>query len=361
MVKGVRDVVTGACVLFVTLGGVPGPVARAAADGYDTACAAPTRTLTGGGTAPPIRAGEVVLFASGAYTSAAAVLTGGGVACLAPGATWTVSTFDNPVGSIYVRGRLAVDTFLALIPGFLLDNEGAVSFGAVLQTSSDAMLINHKGATWEGIGSQSLLGTSSLTNDGTMNLTGSLTLAEQSTFTNTGEATLGAFQNGATTTNTGHVTVEGGATTSGTFVNRCWADFLFGYSSEGSTDNEGVIVATGGTVSRMGLYISGRYAGTATSVTSGSDFLVTSAGLTTGAGGYRFTGTTTVRGSVIGNPLITFYDTTRTGNQIFDVVTGTVTNVVRAVVPAPDPAVPPAGCAAATAELSITKGITPGG
>ncbi|MFC3980572.1 hypothetical protein [Streptosporangium jomthongense] len=309
---------------------------------------------------PPISAGMVVLFQAGTYNSLSAMVTGGGVACLAPGAKWTVTSFGvAPVGSIHVRGELDVQTLQALSNGFLLENEGTVSVSGIIQAGANSMLINHKGATWQGTGSQTLFGTASLTNEGTIDLVGSLTLAEQSSFTNVGDTTLGAFQNGSTTTNTGTITVIGSATTSGTLYNRCIADFRFGYESEGSTTNEGILLAVSGTRDRTGLYISGTYTSTATGVTSGSDFTIAVTGQMTGAGSYRFTGLTTVAGSAVGSPQIVFYDTSQTGSQIFDVVTGTVTNVVRAVVPPPDPAVLPAGCAAAGVDLSITKSVSP--
>lgn len=358
MVKCVSIVIAGACVVMATMVGI---VPRAAyAEGYSAACASPTLTITGN-PVPAITAGMVVLFQPGTYTSLSAMITGGGIACLAPGAKWTVTTFGvAPVGSIYVRGELDVQTLQALSNGFRLDNEGTVTVNGIIQAAANSQLINDTGGVWHGNGSQTLLGTASLTNRGSIDLAGSLTLAEQSTFTNIGTVTLGAFQNGTLTTNTGNVTVVGSATTSGVFINRCIADFQFGYESEGSTTNEGLILATGGTVGRMGLYISGVYTSTSTGVTSGSDFRIILGGQMTGAGRYRFTGFTSVAGSAIGSPQITFYDVSQTGSQIFDVVTGTVVNVIRAVVPPPNPAILPAGCAAAQSDLNITKTVNAG-
>ena len=116
-------------------------------------------------------------------------------------------------------------------------------------------------------------------------------------------------------------------------VNNCTIEARHFFIGNGEAQNNGLIWATG-TAAGQGLAVQGLASilkNAATGHVRGANF--TNSGLISGYGAFYFTGTTNMNtgGSFIGDEpnSILFYDTSQTGDNIFDTPGGTVTNVIR--------------------------------
>jgi hypothetical protein len=316
---------------------------RPARADWATDCTAPT-VVYGAANPPPtnldVPPAVTVLFADGTFSGF--VNASGGTICVDEAAAFDPGAL-NGAARLFVRGSALMPP-LAVGDGALLDNEGVVRFLPQVNTNGIAEVFNRAGATILVDAPGLALGPGvTVTNDGEITVDGFVNMnGPGPTVTNNNELNItgalnvtGTFNNNDQATVGGLVTVNGG----GTLANAC-SLVAGGLINNQSVANSGVIDLGTSALNNTG---GGTSTQSATAITSGGNF--TNDGTVTGTGQYLFSGTTSNQGTVSGTSAatpITFFDTTPTGSQIFDVELGTITNTVRQAVTAP----PPGSCAA---------------
>lgn len=345
-----RPVAVLVSALVVLAGLVLVPSTAAHAD-FASQCAAPTRTVDAGATSITVAPGEVVLVGSD-VTAGIDALPAGGTLCVAPGATLTGQYMNNAAGALVVAAGATLDLPSVVVnAGFSLDLEGAASFdglgvngSADVHVYADAELVVAGSFTPAGGG---------YLNEGAFQVQGDLVLNTAAHVENSGSLTVaGSGIVNGTLDNAGLVTFGGGLTVngSGALQNVC----VLG--AEGDFVNDSPVSGNSGVMTIEGVFLNNggwRQSGVAVLTAAG----LTDDGSVGGFGGYRFSGTTTVQGSFVGDSAVDpiRVQTVAPPGQIFDVATGTVTNVVRTTVPSapelPDCAVP----GNATADLEVSK------
>ncbi|MCQ4208751.1 Ig-like domain-containing protein [Streptomyces longispororuber] len=337
----------------VMLSVAPQPLARA---DYESACAAPTRTISGGSSELiSLAAGETVLLAGGEYTGGLSALPAGAVLCVADSATFTPAWANNPAGTLAVQGSATLPN-IPVASGFTIENAGTTRIES-LNAAGTLTLKNESGATLTLQGGVALNSGSVLRNEGAVSV-GAINVASGSTVTNDGTLTTGSAILAGRIENRGTLAVNGSINeTSSTAVvdNQCLLSVDGTWGNGATLTNSGVITLA----DWLGNIGAGSIRQTADGVISGSSFH--NDATVTGFGGFRFTGQTENTGTFTGDSSsdpISFYDTTPVTGSVFDFSSGTAENVIRTAVSV-DPDFVPAGCADArlqgTADLSVTK------
>ncbi|SDJ51674.1 VCBS repeat-containing protein [Frankineae bacterium MT45] len=322
---------------------------------YATACANPTRTITGGSNQSlNIAAGETVLITAGAYTGGSDSFPAGAVLCVSSSATFTPAYINNPGGSVYNDGTSTFPS-ISVQGSFLLSNDGTVSFPNGVNTNGPATLMN-QGTLTVGT-SLSISGGAQLFNSGSVTINGGINLNGGTVVDNSGSINVSGQVNvTGTVTNTGVIVDGAGLTINGgsTFSNACTLTVGGDLSNNGGLNNSGVISATNGKLSNNGR-LRQDPPGVILSRDFGNDQSVV------GYGSFRFTGQTSTQGSFVGDspttPIVV-QDTTPTAGKIFDVQNGTVANTVAGTVPVPPADFVSSNCSVpptTTADLSVTK------
>ena len=337
-----RSALSGALVLLaVTLasGTLPDAHADFAGD-----CSAPTRTLSGGGSASiSVAAGETLLLTSGSFTGGVDSFPAGSRLCVAGSAGLSPPYLNNAAGALVVGpGGSAVFGSIAVATGFSLSNEGDVRFGG-LNVNGAATITNLAGGTVT-ISSQFSPSAGGIVNEGVLNISGGMNLNSNASLTNrrnvtvTGSSTVnGAFVNTGLANVTGSLTVNG----SGTLDNRCALVTTADLTNGGSSANAG-LTEVGGTFSNNGSW---RQADTGTTRSAA----LRNDGSTTGFGRFQVSGASSTQNSFAGDsaaaPIVVDDATPPAPPQIFDTQSGAVVNVVAGAVRAePAASYPAPGC-----------------
>ncbi len=308
-------------------------------------CSSPDRTLTATTSTISVAPGETVLLTGGAFTGGIDALPAGGTLCVAAGATLAPPYMNNAAGAIAVAaGATMTMPFISVGTGFSLSLEGTATFAGLNINGSSSIDVASSGDLT--ISNSFSPATGSITNAGTMHVASSMNLNSSVSLTNSGTLTVdqsstvdGSFVNTGVAQIAGTLTVNG----SGLVQNECAISMTGDFNNNGpSSSNQGLVL------------VSGRFNNNGTwrqsAVGTLGSATLTDDGHVTGFGQYRFTGSTSVQGSFVGDsasaPIVV--DSTAPPGQIFDVQTGTVVNVVRGPVgqftlrayPAPDCATP---------------------
>ncbi|WP_217617208.1 Ig-like domain-containing protein [Cellulomonas sp. GbtcB1] len=334
----------GAGLPAVVPGAVPAAVAAPADD-----CAAPTRSVAGGGwAAVSVAAGEVVQV-TGRFTAGIGALAPGGTLCVAPGAVLAPAYVTEPGGVLHVAaGGTATLPWTSARSGFVLDNAGTTTFQG-LNVNGPATLRNAAGATLEVRSAFNPSG-GTIENAGTLRLPAGVTLNGGVVLTNTGALTAGApvtvngsLQNTGTATLAQALLVNG----SGRLDNGCVLQVGGALTLAGGSATNAGLVTSGGTFTTSGAS-TWRQAGTG--ALSAGDLL--DDGAVTGFGRYVFTGSSIVHNRFAGDSPASPVTVDVPGGA-FGTVTGTVANVAFADVTLPPASAYPApGCAGAAAPVS---------
>lgn len=321
-------------------------------------CATPDLVLTAaaqGNAAIDVSAGQVVELTGGVFRGGINQLPAGGVLCVDAGATLDPSYLNNAQGAIVVQpGGVLNAPSIAVAAGFELDNYGTATF-AGLNVNGNAELHNRAGATLTIEGGFSPAA-GNLINDGTMTVNGSANLNGQVALSNTNQLIVqGSLTTDGRLDNTGVVRVSGGLTVngSGALVNSCGIDVAGDLMNTATGSSNAGLLAVGGTFTNNGTWAQPE-TGTLTAVNLVDDQTIT------GFGSYRFTGSTSVQGSVTGtsaaDPIVV--DTGQ--DPPFGPQTGTIANVVAGTVtPGSVDDHPAPGCAdpvdRASADVQVSK------
>ncbi|SOD71910.1 uncharacterized protein DUF11 [Jatrophihabitans sp. GAS493] len=321
---------------------------------YATACAAPTRTISGGGSQSlQVAVGEVVLLTGGTYTGGSNDFPSGAVLCVSANATLAPSYLNNAGGAVYNLGTATFPS-AAVQGSFILENEGTASFPQGVNTNGPSTLEN-RGTLTVGT-SISISGGAQLFNDGTVTVAGGVNLNGGTVLANTGVITVnGDSTVNGVVANTGNITVTGRLTVNGgsTLTNSCRLTVGSDLTNGGALNNSGVISDLTGQ-----LQNNGRLRQDPPGVTVGRDFGNDQS--VTGYGRYRFSGTTKTQGTFVGDspsaPIVV-QDLTPTAGRIFDTQNGTVANAVSGTVSDQLINAQPVDCAGATpsADLQVSK------
>ena len=340
---------------------VPGPAAQAV---FAADCSAPTRTLSGGSSdAITVAAGERLLLTGGTFTGGINAFPEGSFLCVAGSAALRPAYLNNAAGTLDIAaGGVAGFPSISVATGFVLDNQGAVTF-AGLNINGAASIRNLGGATMT-VSSQFSPSAGGVVNNGTFTAAGGFNLNNQASFANTGilnvtgsSTVSGKFDNTGLTTVTGSLTINGGAT----FDNRCALATTQGLSNESTFSSNDGLVEVAGQFSNNGTWLQSS-TGTARTGSLSND------GRVTGFGRYVVSTTSRTQnqfvGSSAGEPIVVDDRTPPAPPQIFDVQSGTVVNVVAGLVRAEPPATYPApGCSSVVprpgADVMVTKSAPP--
>jgi uncharacterized repeat protein (TIGR01451 family) len=339
-----------AVVPVVATGPVPSALAAPADD-----CAAPTRTVAGGGWTPvSVGPGEVVRV-TGRFTAGVERLPAGGTLCVAAGSVLAPAYLNAAAGVLRVDpGGTAQLPWVSVSPGFVLDNAGTTSFQG-LNVNGPVTLGNAAGASLT-VTSSFVPSAGTIVNDGTLALPGGLILNPAATLTSTGRLTVGGSATiDGTFVNTGRARVEQSLLLNGSasLTNGCVLEVGGGLDHSGGPASSTGLVVVGGTFSTNGTWRQ-----SSTAALSAAALL--DDGAVTGFGRYVFTGSTTVQGRFTGDSATAPIAVDVPGAG-FDVATGTVANVQFTDLALPAPADYPApDCAGATAVASadVRVGIT---
>ncbi|KQY24454.1 hypothetical protein ASD16_02625 [Cellulomonas sp. Root485] len=345
-----RAVAALASALVVMAGLVLVPSSAARAD-FASQCAAPDRTVAATDASIAVAAGETVLVDIG-FQGGVDALPAGGTLCVAPGGSLTATYMNNAAGALVVAagGTLGMPQ-VAVSAGFSLEIEGVATFAGLNVNGAADVHVAPSGELVVSGDVNPSAGT--FTNEGTFRVEGGMNLNTAVVLENAGVLTVagGATVNGLLA-NSGLATFSGGLIIngSGALQNTCAIDTVGNLINDSpDASNGGVVVVTGDLVNN------GVWQQTQAAVTSAVG--LTEDGSVSGFGGYRFTGTTSVQGSFVGDsstePIRV--QTVAPAGQIFDVETGTIANVLRTTVevPAvPECAGPPAP---SSADVQTTK------
>ncbi|NUU18239.1 DUF11 domain-containing protein [Cellulomonas humilata] len=309
---------------------VLGPTTAVRAD-FATQCATPDRTVAAGDTSIAVAPGETVLVATG-FTGGIDALPAGGTLCVAPGATLTGLYLNNAAGAVVVAAGGALELpSVAVSAGFSLELEGTASF-AGLNVNGAAFVHVAAGAELTVLGSFSPAAGTFL-NEGTFQVEGAIILNGPVAFENTGTlSVLGSATVNGPLVNAGLATFAGGLTVngSGALHNTCTVEVTGDLAHNGTGSTNGGLVEVSGNLANNGTW------------SQTHDGLVGAVGLTddgavTGYGGFRFSGSTSVQGSFVGDspddPVRV--QSVAPPGQVFDVQTGTVANASRSTVDLP--------------------------
>ncbi|VTR75416.1 Ig-like domain-containing protein [Cellulomonas hominis] len=305
-------------------------------------CAAPTRTVAGGGWTPvSVAPGEVVRV-TGRFTAGVERLPAGGTLCVAAGAVLAPAYLNAAAGVLRVDpGGAAELPWVSVSPGFVLDNAGTTSFQG-LNVNGPATLGNAAGATLT-VTASFVPSAGTIVNDGTLDLPGGLILNPAATLTSTGRLTVGGSATiDGTLVNTGRARVAQALLLNGSasLSNGCVLEVGGALTHSGGPASSTGLVVVGGTFSTNGTW---RQSGTAAL----SAAALVDDGAVTGFGRYVFTGSTSVQGDFTGDSATTPIAVDVPGSG-FDVATGTVANVQFTDLALPAPADYPApDCAGA--------------
>jgi uncharacterized repeat protein (TIGR01451 family) len=311
-------------------GSAPGAAAAPAA------CSSPTMTLTGSGSVS-LSPGDVATVPSGqTFNGGLNTYPAGAFVCVQPGGTFTPAWMNNPAGTLSNLGTVT-DASFVLAAGFLFDNEGTTTLGA-LNVNGSVTITNATGAEFTLSSSFAPSSGTLIDNDGTFRVQGNFNF-------NTGTI----LQNNGTVDATSTVTVDGvvenRGVVSATGMNVNGGSNVFNgcqLTLSGDFNNNATAFTNSGLVQTTGAMTNNNnYTQTATGQTTGVNF--TNNGSVTGFGEFLFQGNTVTQNSFVGtseNDPIVFDDRTPSSGRIFDVQSGQVVNVVAGAVSIAGPTSP---------------------
>ena len=293
-------------------------------------------TLTGSGSVS-LSPGDVASVPSGqTFDGGLNTYPAGAFVCVQPGGTFAPAWMNNPAGTLSNLGTVTNGSFV-LAAGFLFDNEGTTTLGA-LNVNGSATITNAAGAEFTVSSSFAPSSGTVIDNDGTFRVQGNFNF-------NTGTI----LQNNGTVDVTSAVTVDGVVENRGVVsaagMNVNGGSNVFNgcqLTLSGDFNNNATAFTNSGLVQTTGAMTNNNnYTQTATGQTTGVNF--TNNGSVTGFGEFLFQGNTVTQNSFVGtseNDPIVFDDRTPTSGRIFDVQSGQVVNVVAGSVSVPGPTSP---------------------
>ncbi len=319
-----------------------------------TACANPTRTLSGGGSdAITVAGGEVLRLSGGTFTGGSDSLPADAVICVGPGATYSPAYLNNPRGALVIDGA-AVMGSLSSADGLFVDVRGTLAVNGGLNLNGPSALQIAVGGTVNVASLTSSVG-AVITNDGTLTA-GQLNLNGSAELTNAGELHVtGDLPVSGDLVNTGSVRVDGAMIVngSGSLVNRCLITTNGDLAVNARGQNDGIIRLGSGS-----FRVNGEWSQTLGGFLQGAG--LNDDGTITGYGRYQFAGQTRVQGTFVGGsasePILVHDLTPPAAPKIFDLQTGTIANAVAGTVSVPADDARPAGCStssASTADLRL--------